>query len=109
MREGARLSQLQRRAHLSSLDVAAELSSLRTYRHCPKEMPGMRSGRVDLRGLRDGKSRINRRADFPERGGKTDGCRLDVAQGSLSRDVAGVSRGQDRYPGRHANDREGAA
>src|SRR5439155_6688967 len=79
MREGARLSELQRRAHLSSLDVTAELSPLWAHRRCSKEMSGMRAGRVDLRRLWNRKGGINRRANFSERSGKTNGRRFDVA------------------------------
>ena len=49
LRRSARLSELQRRAHISSHDVAAELSSLRAHRGGAKEMSGVRPGRVDLR------------------------------------------------------------
>lgn len=67
------MSELQRRAHISSLDVTAELSPLRAYCGGAKEMSGVRPGRVNLRRLWDGKGGINRRPNFSERGGKADG------------------------------------
>ncbi len=93
VRQGPRLPELQRRAHLSSIDVAVKLSSLRTYRRGSEEMPGVRTGSADLRRLRNGKGGIVRRANFSECGRKTNGCRLDVAQGSVSRHAACISRG----------------
>src|SRR6478736_839727 len=93
VRQGPRLPELQCRAHLSSIDVAVKLSSLRAYRRGSEEMSGVRAGSSDLRRLRNGKGGIVRRANFSERGGETDGCRLDVAQGSLPRNAARISRG----------------
>ena len=67
LRRSAQLSELQRRAHLSSAAGSRrtiELSFVRAHRRRAKKMSGLRTRRADLSRLRHGESGINRRADF---------------------------------------------
>src|SRR5205814_6903107 len=104
---GARMSELQRRAHLSPPHGEVELSSLRTYRDRSEKMSSLRQRRADLRRVRHRKSGVDRVAIFSKSECAPDGRRFHDAQRRLSRDAAKLSFGQDRHPRGDANDREG--
>ena len=107
----AQLSQLQRRAHLSSASRGrgtVELPSVWPHRRGAQKVSGLRKRCTDLRGLRHGESRINRVANFPQSCRAPHGCRLDDAQGSVSRNSEEFPHRQHRHPRRHTNDREGS-
>ena len=112
LRRSAQLSELQRRAHLSSASRgrwAIELSFVRAHRRRAEKMSGVWAGRADLLRLRHGESRIDGGPDLSESGRAPHGRRFDDAQGSVSRDFKRFSHRQDRHPRRHADDRERSA
>src|SRR5205814_176965 len=99
-------SQLQRRSDFPSLDLAPQLSFVRTYRGCPQKMSRVRRRWADLLRIRHRESGGDGRAYLCEGGGETDGRRFNDTKGGLSRNAPRISDRQDRHFGWYPDDRE---
>ena len=75
----------------------------------PKKCPACGKDALIYAGFGTEKSRDDRVANFSQSGCTPHGCRLDDAQGSVSRNSQKFPHWQDRHPRWHTNDREGSA
>src|ERR1700736_6149335 len=102
------MPELQRRAYFSPGRKSAQMPLVRPHRASSAKMPEMLRLLNSICRLWDRESRECGAEDFPVSNGCKNGRRFDDPERCLSHDSAIVSNWQNRHPGGHTNDCQGA-
>src|SRR5262249_59205242 len=103
-----RVPELRPVAHVSPSAVEPAVSLLRARAAAVPAVPGLRPAVGPVSGARDGEAAGGDRAEVPGPRGPADGLGHHVAAGLTPARPRRLPRRSDPYPGRHADDREGA-